>query len=402
MHTPRPAASAIRLLRRSLIALSLLASCAIQALAQSPWIITNSSPHSLGAKATQLENEYYRVEQWGFLFTRSTLWHDVYYYPTTELNEAGVFEIDPHNGVSGDFNGDGKKDLMINWSVQPYVSEHPPIAPSVLLNNGSGGLTLSSSAWVNGIGPARLVSYRTGAADFNHDGADDFVAASFGFQRPDGKGGSISTNELIPLALSSSDGTLFDATTYIAGQEGGAVVPGFSSAHDLAIGDFNGDGHKDFYQGRFLFLNDGTGHFTPRQDLLPPDAKPDCTRVFASASEDLDNDGVDDLVVAYSDHPWCGPTISGYIILSNGTGGVAHGRKILLPAGLFGLENTKPNFTTICDLNRDGLRDLVIAQTRATPHYGGRALQVFTNKGNGQFVDESLAHRRGRSARRPV
>ena len=35
------------------------------------------------------------------------------------------------------------------------------------------------------------------------------------------------TNELIPLALSSSDGTLFDATTYIAGQEGGAVVPDF-------------------------------------------------------------------------------------------------------------------------------------------------------------------------------
>jgi hypothetical protein len=98
---------------------------------------------------------------------------------------------------------------------------------------------------------------------------------------------------------------------------------------------------------------------------------------------------VDDLVVAYADHPWCGPTISGYIVLSNGTGGIAHGRKILLPSGLFGLENTKPNFTTICDLNRDGLRDIVIAQTRANPHYAGRTLQVLMNKGNGQFVDES-------------
>jgi hypothetical protein len=37
----------------------------------------------------------------------------------------------------------------------PHVLERPLIAPSVLLNNGSGGLTLSPSACVNGIGPAR-------------------------------------------------------------------------------------------------------------------------------------------------------------------------------------------------------------------------------------------------------
>ena len=53
MNTPRPAAFAIRFITRSLVALLLLVSCPIQALAQSPWIITNSSPYSLGAKATQ-------------------------------------------------------------------------------------------------------------------------------------------------------------------------------------------------------------------------------------------------------------------------------------------------------------------------------------------------------------
>ena len=130
MHTPRPAASAIRLLRRSLIALSLLASCAIQALAQSPWIITNSSPHSLGAKATQLENEYYRVEQWGFLFTRSTLWHDVYYYPTTELNEAGVFDNRPAQRSQWRFQRRRQKrsnDQLERAAVRERASTHRAI-----------------------------------------------------------------------------------------------------------------------------------------------------------------------------------------------------------------------------------------------------------------------------------
>ena len=282
---------------------------------------------------------------------------------------------------------------MINWVVMPHVIERPLIAPSVLLNNGSGGLTLSPSAWVNGIGPARLFSYRSGVADFNHDGADDFVAASNGIERPDGKGSWISTNEPIPLALSSGDGRLFDATNHIAGQEGGAVVPGFSTSHNLAIGDFNGDGHKDFYQGTFLFLNDGTGHFTPRQDLLPPEAKHPGRFYVSSAFADLDNDGVDDLVVAHAwipaNDPVINPFVTGYIFLSNGTGSITNGRKVPLPPGLFGLENTTPNFTTICDLNRDGLKDIVIAQTRLNPYYAGRAFQVLMNKGNGQFVDES-------------
>ena len=96
--------------------MSLLVSCPIQALAQSPWIITDSSPYSLGTKAINLQSEYYRVEQWGFLFTRSNLLHDAWYYPTIELNEAGIFQIVPHNAASGDFNGDGKNDLMINVS----------------------------------------------------------------------------------------------------------------------------------------------------------------------------------------------------------------------------------------------------------------------------------------------
>jgi hypothetical protein len=102
----------------------------------------------------------------------------------------------------------------------------------------------------------------------------------------------------------------------------------------------------------------------------------------------LDNDGVEDLVIAYFDGQHSAEG-SGYIFLSNGTGGIVNGRKVLLPPGLFGLQTTKHNFMTICDLNRDGLKDIVIAQTRTNPYYGGRTLQVLMNKGNGQFVDET-------------
>ena len=388
MNTPRPVVFAIRFITASLVGLSLLVLGPIQATAQSPWIITDSSPYNLGAKASQLENEYYRVEQWGFVFTRSTVWHDAFYLSPNVLLEAGVVTILADWGVSGDFNGDGKKDLVINWFTQPGTIERPPIAPSVLLNNGAGGLTLSPSAWVNGIGPARMAPGHPGVADFNHDGADDFVASAPGIFKQDPQTGTTHIDEPIALVLSSGDGRLFDATTYIAGQESGAAVPGpfgFFVGSGFTVGDFNGDGHKDFYQGDLLFLNDGHGHFTRRPDLLPPKDNPFAV-IQAGASADLDNDGVDDLVIGYATAMM---PVSGHIFLSNGTGGIAHGRKIPLPPGIFGLQNTINDFITLCDLNHDGLKDIVIAETHFNPGYRGRVLQVFMNKRNGQFVDES-------------
>jgi len=147
-------------------------------------------------------------------------------------------------------------------------------------------LVLSPSSWLNGTGPGRLFSYRSSTADFNHDGFDDFVAATGGIHTTHATGAITQIFEPIPLALSSADGRLFDATTYVAGQESGGFEPELRSAHNLAIGDVNGDGHKDFFQANFLFVNDGTGHFAARQDLLPPEASSLAKRIMSSASAD--------------------------------------------------------------------------------------------------------------------
>jgi hypothetical protein len=79
----------------------------------------------------------------------------------------------------------------------------------------------------------------------------------------------------------------------------------------IDVGDFDGDGRPDLFlpvegtgrtggvcgiliAGRtnVLLLNDGTGHFVDRSDLLPAHSEP----TIGSASFDVDNDGDIDLV----------------------------------------------------------------------------------------------------------
>src|SRR5207248_8930189 len=75
------------------------------------------------------------------------------------------------------------------------------------------------------------------------------------------------------LALSTPDGKLVDASSNLPPESG------FS--HSAAAADVNRDGSVDLYVGNLctactdappeILLNDGTGHFTRRTDLLPAD-----------------------------------------------------------------------------------------------------------------------------------
>jgi len=356
-------------------------------LANSPWTVTDSYNLPLTGNATQrLQTEYFRLNQWNVITALTNQYHEPYFYPTVNNpNPAGVHVMDAHKIGLGDFNGDGRQDVIISWATFPHVVERPAIAPTVLLNE-AGALNLSSRIWATQP-PATIFAYKAGVADFNQDGVDDAVLGAFGVLKRLADGGYQNTWERIPLMV-SQDGKLADFTDKIAGQET-AVLQGFTFAHDMAVGDVNGDGFMDFYQGRHLFIGDGTGKFTPRNDLIPPEARPNLHYVMSSAIGDLDNDGVGDLVIGVADGQPAESAISGWIFLSDGQPNLANARKVPLPEGRFGLLNNKHNSMTLADINGDGRLDIIIGQTAAQPYYKGRELQVLVNKGAGVFADES-------------
>lgn len=49
-----------------------------------PWEIRAGAPGELTETGASLQSDYYRVAQWGLLRTRTTLWHDEWFYPTPD------------------------------------------------------------------------------------------------------------------------------------------------------------------------------------------------------------------------------------------------------------------------------------------------------------------------------
>ena len=85
---------------------------------------------------------------------------------TVSFNPAGTFGVcsAPYSVAVGDFNGDGKPDLVAANALSNNVS--------LLLNNGSGGFT---SAGNFGVGDN---PYSVAVGDFNGDGKPDIVSAN--------------------------------------------------------------------------------------------------------------------------------------------------------------------------------------------------------------------------------
>lgn len=147
--------------------------------------------------------------------------------------------------------------------------------------------------WWDGVGylldggaiPEGLATFATGgaAADVDADGDLDVLI----------------TRDGLPLTLLHNvDGTLVDATTDSGLHDARASVA-------AAFGDADGDGDLDLAvgawgQGTRLFVNDGTGRFEDRTDLLP--ASLAAAWVLQVGWVDLDDDGALDLVSIH-DHP---------------------------------------------------------------------------------------------------
>ena len=151
------------------------------------------------------------------------------------------------------------------------------------------------------------------------------------------------------------------------------ATPG--DAGSMAIGDLNADGKPDLVLATYstkvsVLLGNGDGTFG--------DASP----YFAGgvpnwvAIGDLNGDGIPDLAVANAwERGVTGDNVA--VLLGNGDG--SFGAPILHPTG------ASPTFVAICDVNGDGIQDLVATIPGASIG-GGNAVAVLLGLGQGTFA----------------
>lgn len=279
----------------------------------------------------------------------------------------------------GDFNGDGVSDLLV---VQQMGSGTAVVPNMIFTGDGTGKFTDASElVFSKGVGIS--VGGRAIVADFNNDGISDIFQLGFGDDAPPFPGG------LNQLFLSSSiTGRIED--------ESSSIHQSVQLNHGGSAGDINGDGYFDILinslkDGNFLQLNDGTGHFIDRSDLIPHPVgtwNQALTNTF-SGIIDLNGDGKDDIILGKWDAEGSAPTSQ--VLLNDGTGNFTKHSPINLPFSGVTKEivlDVKP-----IDLNGDTLPDLMLDVTNgSTPDstfYRTPYIQLLVNDGNGQFHDET-------------
>ncbi|HEY0545083.1 MAG TPA: VCBS repeat-containing protein [Pyrinomonadaceae bacterium] len=248
-----------------------------------------------------------------------------HYVITTDAN-LELIDFKP-----GDFNGDGKIDIVTVSVMGNGSSGICSSTFSVLFGSGNGGFQLSQPYHINNLCPGEIE-----VADFNTDGRDDVLVRS----TPSGN----LANSRILLGLSQGNGR-FTRTLY---------VPNGSPA-DLAVADFNGDGKQDViaFTSNFdgtnkhfdLYLNDGTGML-----LAPTPFSTFNTSFTVITAADLNGDGRVD-VAGFNNNQGLFS-----VYLNNGPGGL---RRVEYGA----LRVPSLQKIVVGDFNGDGKPDLASSNT---------------------------------------
>lgn len=277
-----------------------------------------------------------------------------------------------------DFNGDRHLDVLITRNSRDAQHTYPV---TVLLGDGHGHFTDGTSAIFQGHVPQTQFPRQIVIADFNGDGRPDVFIADTGDDHDPFPGYQ---NTLI---LSAPGGKLLDAT---------ANLPQvYDYTHSAAAADVNGDGTVDIYEGNLasgnsvpprILLNDGTGHFTLGQGLLPASVTDFSQGYYpGSTFADVNGDGKPDLLLSAGDSP-----ARSAVLLNDGTG---HFTVLsnALPAKPFGPDAIGLGPISF-DINGDGRPDLLIGYTKNNPFYVGRWIQVLINNGDGTFSDQTSTY----------
>jgi hypothetical protein len=217
----------------------------------------------------------------------------------------------------GDFNGDGKVDLVASDNGNPCR------CIMVLLGNGDG--SFQAPVYTYPTNPILTLA----VGDFNGDGKSDLVTA-----------GTFGAANYINILLSNGDGSFQQGVSYTSDP----------TPESSVVADFNGDGKQDVAIGLFggfgvsILLGSGDGTFQPAVNyptLFPASV----------AVADFNGDHKLDLAVANFGAP--GGTAS--VLLGNGDG--TFQPAVSYPAGY------EMSFLAVGDFNGDGKPDLVLSDT---------------------------------------
>jgi hypothetical protein len=237
----------------------------------------------------------------------------------------------PSSVVVGDFNGDGKLDIVTGNQFSSTIS--------VLLGKGDGTFQ-PVVTYAPGGSPNAVIT-----GDFNGDGKLDIL--------------TVNGNSSVSVLLGIGDGTFRPPV----------ITPFVSNSPTLlAVGDFNGDGKLDLVMpvsvpqlGNCAFtvmLGNGDGTFAPAGT---PSAGPIPIPSVIQAA-DINRDGKLDLVAS----------VGGNVAVFLGTGNGSFQQALNSAAGITG------NFLAVADFNGDGKPDVVVGQS-------GAGLAVLLSNGNGTF-----------------
>jgi Calx-beta domain/FG-GAP-like repeat len=287
---------------------------------------------------------------------------------------------DSRDVATGDFNGDGKSDIVTANAATNDVS--------VLINNGA-GVFGSTTSFAAGAFPISVA-----VGDFNNNGKLDIVTANNGATNVSILLGDGAGSFSAPTNVSTGDSPNYVAVgdfngdhntdLALANENSGRVAillgngtGGFSAPTSievgqqprfLVVGDFNNDNKQDLAVSIIgeiqILIGNGSGGFTR---ITTP-----CATTLSSrlAVGDFNRDGNADLVAVYS----LNSTVS--ILLGNGTGCFGTPTRFEAFGGAAG--NMHANSVAVGDFNNDTKDDLIVGGD-----FG--AVSVFLGDGAGGF-----------------
>jgi hypothetical protein len=210
--------------------------------------------------------------------------------PTALLNDGALGYLKYTSIAVGDFNGDGKLDIVT--ASEPSEDCLPETGQTscnvgsltILLGNGDGTFNQSTIA-------VRAAAYLNSVvvADLNGDGIPDLAVTDF----------DLSSNQFVDLLQGNGDGTFTPQNP---------INQGANQPYYLAVGDFNGDGIADLAltyshiglpsqpNGLMLYLGKGDGTFNfPPYQFPPPGVESSCCATGGLVVGDFNGDGLQDL-----------------------------------------------------------------------------------------------------------
>src|SRR6266480_970216 len=266
--------------------------------------------------------------------------------------DYSVQGIQPIGFTVGDFNGDGKVDVIVVCSTGCSASA------SIFFGNGDG--TLKPPVPLNqslGNMYSEAVS-----GDFNGDGKLDLLLLTPDF----GSGATMA------ILVGNGDGTFQAPVTY--------AVP---IAPYLVLGDFNGDGKPDVAIAGGLnggvvsiLINKGDGTFKSPVNYSV------AGNVQGLAAGDLNADGKVDLVV-----PSGGTSATISVLLGNGDG--SFGSPIVYTSNLLSIYSAS---IAVADFNGDGKLDLALTDSVGT---SSNDVAIVLGNGDGTFQNPPLLYSAG-------